>query len=165
MAQKGENLYVVLDELGIAYQKYEHPPVPTIEEAIKYWREIENTTFCKNLFFRNHKGNRHYLVVLEHSKNLAVRDLEQRLRQGKISFASPRRLTKYLGLQGGSVSPFGLVNDMESHVHVFFDANLQKAERLAFHPNINTATLIVPYPDFMRFMNWTGNSYEMLDLY
>jgi Ala-tRNA(Pro) deacylase len=53
-------LYKILDELGIQFDYYEHPPVPTIELARIYWKDIE-ATHCKNLFFRNHKGNRHYL--------------------------------------------------------------------------------------------------------
>ena len=83
-------LYKTLEELDIAFDYYEHPPAATIEEAKKYWKDIE-AAHCKNLFFRNHKGNRHYLVIIEHTHDLSIRDLEQRLKQGKLSFASPQR--------------------------------------------------------------------------
>ena len=157
-------LYDILDELGIDYQYHEHPPGPTVEEALKYWKDIDST-HCKNIFFRNHKGNRHYLVVLEHHRQLYIRDLEQRLRQGKLTFASPKRLMAHLGLEPGSVSVFGLINDEANHVHVFLDEELQKAERISFHPNINTASLVVSFADFIRFLEWSGNSYEFLKLY
>jgi Ala-tRNA(Pro) deacylase len=72
---------------------------------------------------------------------------------------------KYLGLEPGSVSPFGLIHDSTKHVHLFLDSNLQQADRLSFHPNLNTASLIVKYTDFINFIEWSGNSYEFIKLY
>jgi Ala-tRNA(Pro) deacylase len=157
-------LYQLLDELKIHFDYYEHPPAPTIEEARKYWKDIE-ATHCKNLFFRNHKGNRHYLVIIEHSRDLFIHDLEKRLKQGKLSFASDKRMNKYLGLKPGSVSPFGLINDDTHHVYVFLDETLEKSEKISFHPCVNTASLVITYKDFERFLEWTGNQYEYLRLY
>lgn len=150
--------------LGIEFEMQEHPPTPTIEVALKYWSEMK-ATHCKNLFFRNHKGNKHYLVIFEHLQQLAIRDLEQILRQGKLSFASEQRMNKYLGVMPGSVSLFGLVNDLENHVHVFLDKNLLNSEFLSFHPNDNTASLKISQEDFIKFLDWSGNSYEFLELY
>lgn len=157
-------LYAQLKQLDIPYEYYEHPPAPTIEEAKKYWVDLV-ATHCKNIFFRNHKGNKHYLVILEHTQALAIHDLEKRLKQGKLSFASPKRMQKYLGVSPGSVSPFGLINDKENHTHLFLDENLKKSESISFHPNINTASLVLSFGDFERFLEWTGNSYEYLKLY
>jgi Ala-tRNA(Pro) deacylase len=159
-----EKVLQVLKDLDISYEMIEHPPVPTIEEAMNYWEQID-ATHCKNLFFRNHKGNRHYLVILRADRELNIRDLEQRLKQGKISFASPKRMQKYLGLEGGSVSLFGIINDEENHVHLFLDAALEHAEKISFHPNDNTASLIISNASFHRFLQWSGNSYEFLQLY
>jgi len=157
-------LYAILKDLDIAFEYYEHPAAPTIEEAIKYWEDLE-ATHCKNIFFRNHKGNRHYLVILEHTQALNIRDLEKRLKQGKLTFASPKRLLKYLGLTPGSVTPFGLINDKENHTHVFLDENLRSSEKISFHPCINTASLVISFNDFEKFLKWTGNGYEYLKLY
>ncbi len=157
-------LYKILKDLDISFEYYEHPPAPTIEEAKQYWEDLD-ATHCKNLFFRNHKGNKHYLVILEHTRQLDIHDLEKRLKQGKISFASEQRMKKYLGLSPGSVSPFGLINDIESHVHVYFDEKLQHAKTISFHPNNNNASIIVSVTNFIKFMNWTGNTYEFMKLY
>lgn len=157
-------LYAILDKLNIAFHYYEHPPVPTVEEAAQYWKDIE-ATHCKNLFFRNHKGNRHYLVILEFSHSLAIHDLEQRLRQGKLTFSSPERMKKYLGVTPGSVTPLGLINDAAHHVHLFLDENLQHSRTISFHPCINTASLVIRYSDFLRFLSYTGNTYEYVKLY
>ena len=69
-------IYQILKDLNIHFDYYEHPPVPTIEEARKYWKDIE-ATHCKNIFFRNHKGDRHYLVIIEHSRDIIIHDLEK----------------------------------------------------------------------------------------
>jgi Ala-tRNA(Pro) deacylase len=157
-------VYKLLNELNIPFDYYEHPPVPTVEEASKYWADIDSA-HCKNLFFRNHKGNKHYLVVFNHIQSLNIRDLEQRLKQGKLSFASPQRIMKYLGLEPGSVSPFGLIHDTDNHVHLFIDKNLQYSERISFHPNLNTVSLVVPTSGFLKYLNHIGNSFEFIELY
>ena len=148
----------------IEYTFYEHPEAPTIEIARQYWR-ADGSKHCKNLFFRNHKGNRHYLVVFDSEQSMAIHDLEQRLKQGKLSFASEQRMERWLGLRPGSVSPFGLVNDAENHVHLFLDANLQKESSLSFHPNDNTATVVISQEMFQKYLQAVGNTYEYIELY
>lgn len=145
-----------LVQLGIAFERHEHPPVPTVEEAEKHWAGID-ATHCKNLFLRNQKGDRHYLVVLVHSKRPDLRAVATQIGDGKLSFGSPERLMRCLGLTPGSVSPFGLINDADHAVRVFLDSDLQSATRLSFHPNINTATLVISAADFERFLSASGN--------
>jgi Ala-tRNA(Pro) deacylase len=157
-------LYELLENLSIEFEYYEHPPLATIEDARIHWKDY-NSGRCKNIFFRNHKGDRHYLVILEHLRQLNIHDLEKRLLQGKLSFASDVRLKKYLGVEPGSVSPFGLINDTEKHVHLFIDEKLKDYERLTFHPNINTASLVISTTGFLKFLSFTGNAYEFIKLY
>ena len=153
-----------LDRHELRYTWYEHPEAPTIEIARQYWR-ADGSKHCKNLFFRNHKGNRHYLVCFDAEQSLAIRDLEQRLRQGKLTFASEERMERWLGLRPGSVSPFGLINDPEQHVHLFLDAQLRNYPALSFHPNDNRATVVIELEEFLRYLAKVGNSYEFIELY
>ena len=104
-------------------------------------------------------------MVFDADRSLAIHDLEHRLRQGKLSFASEQRMERYLGLRPGSVSPFGLINDVENHVHLFLDKNLLGEESLSFHPNDNTATVVISREEFLRFLELCGNSYEFIELY
>jgi Ala-tRNA(Pro) deacylase len=157
-------LYQLFEKMGIQFEYHEHPPLATIEDAKIHWKDY-NSGRCKNIFFRNHKGDRHYLVILEHLRQLNIRDLEKRLKQGKLTFASDQRLKKYLGADPGSVSPFGLINDTGKHVHIFIDEKLNDFSRLTFHPNINTASLVVSKSDFLKFLEHTGNLYEFIRLY
>jgi Ala-tRNA(Pro) deacylase len=159
-----KELYQLLESLSISFEYHEHPPVATISDAVIHWKSF-NSGRCKNIFFRNHKGDKHYLVILEHLRKLDIHDLEHRLKQGKLSFASDQRLMKYLGVEPGSVSPFGLINDQSHHVHVFIDEKLNESERLSFHPNLNTASLIINKSDFLKFLNHMRNTYEFIKLY
>jgi Ala-tRNA(Pro) deacylase len=145
-----------LQGLGIAFSRYAHPPVFTVEEAERYWADIP-ATHCKNLFLRNAKGTRHYLVVLEHARTANLKDLAARVGDDRLSFASPERLQKYLGLTPGSVSPFGLIHPGAREVLVVLDAGLAAAERLGFHPNVNTATITLTAVAFFRFLESRGN--------
>lgn len=159
-----QRVFDFLDAHGIVYEWYEHPESPTIELAKQHWR-ADGSKHCKNLFFRNHKGNRHYLVCFDCDRNLAIHDLEQRLHQGKLSFASEQRMVRYLGLLPGSVSPFGLINDTGHHVHLFLDRNLLAAPSLSFHPNDCRATVVISREEFARYLAVVGNTCEYLDLY
>jgi Ala-tRNA(Pro) deacylase len=145
-----------LGELGIEYTRHEHPPVATVEEAERHWADID-ATHCKNLFLRNQKGDRHYLVVLTASKKADLKRVADQIGDGKLSFGSAERLMRHLGLTPGSVSPFGLINDRAHAVRVVLDRDLRAATRLSFHPNINTVTFTVAAADFARFLEACGN--------
>src|ERR1700716_112932 len=110
----------VLEALGIPYGRHEHAPAATVADAEVHWAGID-ATHCKNLFLRNQKGDRHYLVILMHSKKADLRAVADQIGDGKLSFASPQRLMTHLGLTPGSVSPFGLVHDQAHAVRVVID--------------------------------------------
>ena len=182
--EKIEKVHGFLEANGIVYKTHFHPPLPTIELALEYWKEIDST-HCKNLFFRNHKGNRHYLVVFECHKELSIHTLEKSLHQGKLSFASQERMERCLGLLPGSVSPFGLINDMglisedgsvcegvsakelfeNGHrVKLFLDKDLKDAKKVSFHPCDNTASTVIDNKDFIRFLEIWGGEYEWINI-
>lgn len=161
--EKEQKVYDFLDALGISYKRYEHPPVYTVEEAEKYWEEIGGT-HCKNLFLRDAKGKRHFLVVLEHSKKADLKKLAEQIASDRLSFASDRRLEKYLGLEAGSVSPFGLINDTQKSVELILDADLKGKDQISFHPNVNTATISLTFNDFERFLQKTGHRVSYIRL-
>ena len=156
-----ENIYKILADLNISYEKYEHQAVFTCEEAGKYDMDIDAGK-CKNLFLRNIKGDNHYLVVVEVNKRVDLKKLSETLKEDRLSFASDERLIKYLGLTSGAVSPFGLINDIGHEVNVIIDSEILKNDKLSFHPNINTASLVISVDDFKIFLNWSGNNYKFI---
>lgn len=163
-----------LSDNNIPFTIYNHPEGKTIEEAKRWWKD-DGSVHCKNIFLRNHKGNQHYLVSFHCDHNLDIHDLEHRLKAalmaqgknspGKLSFASAERMERYLGLEPGSVSPFGLINDHDNHVILFLDENLRNAPSLSFHPNDCRGTVVIENVDFMNYLSLVGNEYEFLPLY
>jgi Ala-tRNA(Pro) deacylase len=152
-----------LESLGIAYDRYEHPPVASAAQADEHWCGID-AVHCKNLFLRSQKGDRHYLVVLVHTKRADLRGVASQIGDGKLSFASPERLMKYLSVAPGSVSPLGLIHDRERHVRLFLDRDLKAAARISFHPNINTVTVVMTFADFERFLASCGTPVRYVDV-
>jgi Ala-tRNA(Pro) deacylase len=163
MSDPRVKVYATLDALGISYEKYEHPPVFTSEDAAEHWAHIDGTKI-KNLFLRNKKGDRHYLVILDVSKHADLRQIVKIVGDDRLSFGSPERLMATLGITPGSVSPFGLIHDTSRAVRVIIDADLRSADRLIFHPNINTASVAIREPDFERFLASTGNVVKWVHL-
>ena len=151
-----QQVYDVLGALGIPFTRFAHPPVFTVEEAERYWAGIP-ATHCKNLFLRNAKGSRHYLVVLGHAKKADLRALAAALGDDRLSFASPERLMRVLHLTPGAVSPFCLIHDSAREVVVVLDSDLAGTDRIGFHPNVNTATITLATAEFLRFLAAKGN--------
>ena len=143
-----EPILTALQALDIPYELFEHPPVHTADEAAIHWQSIPGAA-VKNLFLRNKKGDRHYLVILGIDKQADLRQLVKAIGDDRLSFGSPERLQKYLGVTPGSV---------------IVDSDLRTAERLIFHPNDNTASLAISGVDFVRFLEDRGNSVRWVKL-
>lgn len=71
-------------------------------------------------------------------------------------FARPDELMQWLKLTPGSVTPFGLIHDTTHHIMVMVDNDLLVYELVGFHPNINTATLVLSSSDFQKFLTACG---------
>jgi Ala-tRNA(Pro) deacylase len=156
LMREEEAVYERLDALGIPYTRHEHPPIASAEAGGQYWAGID-AAHCKNLFMRNQKGTRHYLVILQYQKRADLRAVADQIGDGKLSFGSPERLLAHLGVTPGSVSPFGLIHDEGHAVRVAIDRDLASAARISFHPNINTATIVLAFSDFQRYLEQCGN--------
>ena len=154
-----ELVYETLNALGLEYQVYHHEAVFTVEEANEHCKGIPGTG-CKNLFLKDSKGKRHFLVVVPDEKKVDIKKLGKKIGIGSLGFASPERLMKYMNLTPGSVSPFGLINDKEGAVEVLVDKALLGEEKVTFHPNINTATVVISTVDFKKFLESLKNKIE-----
>lgn len=142
---------------GRRYELIEHPAVFTIEEMDKLGITLSGEV-CKNLFLRDAKGRRHFLVVVQKDKHADLRALEKELESTRLSFASAERLEKYLGLHQGEVTPLGVVNDADAAVEVAFDKDLVGNPKLGVHPNDNTATVWIAFDDLRKVIEANGNA-------
>jgi len=156
MSSEEAAVHEYLGSLGIPFERHEHPAVYTVEQALEHWAGID-AVHCKNLFLRNKKGDRHYLVVAAHTTAVDIAAIAGRIGEGRLSFASAERLAAHLGLTPGAVSPFGLINDAAGSVRVVLGKTLTTAARVGFHPNVNRATIVLSFADFERFLAARGN--------
>ncbi len=162
MSQKRDVVLRTLAERNIPYQLWEHPAVYTIEEMDALDLPAPEAV-VKNLFLRDAKGRRYFLVVLSKEKQADLRALGERLGV-KLSFASPERLAACMGLEKGSVTPFGVLNDQERKVEVLLDQDLRTRPLVAVHPNENTATVALAPEDLLQVLEDHGNSVTWLEL-
>jgi Ala-tRNA(Pro) deacylase len=163
MSEVQDQVYRALDALGIRYETFHHPPVFNSEDVERYWKDIPATP-VKNLFLRNKKGDRHYLVILAVDKQADLRQLVRIVGDDRLSFGSAERLMAHLGVTPGSVSVFGLIHDNTGAVRVIVDKDLRSAERLIFHPNDNTASVTIAFADFEKFLNSRNNPVRWISL-
>ena len=163
MSEQKQRVYDALNKLGIKYEVVEHEPVHTMEDMDRLGLP-EKGTLCKNLFLRDAKGKRHFLITCDENAKVDLKSLGRQLGAGNLSFASEERLEKYLGLKQGSVSPFGLMNDTDHAVEFFIDKNLSKCKKPLQHTpqrffaiskdiySENTATVFLSFKDLDKFL-------------
>ena len=148
---------------GIAAARHEHPPVMTVEESLRLVPKLPGAK-TKNLFLRDKKGRRHFLVTVPHDITVDLGALGVALGVGGVGFASAERLRKHLGLAPGSVSLLGLVNDEAHAVEFVIDRSLWEADAVQAHPLTNTATMVVAHADLERFLEATGHPPRVIDV-
>lgn len=155
----------VLDQLtalGISHRTVTHPPVATVEEA-KAMRGVLPGAHIKNLFLRDKKERMWLVTVLEH-RRVDLKGLAGRLgAAGRLSFGSPERLFRHLGVRPGSVTPLAAINDTAGQVAVVLDGAMLSAEVVNAHPLVNTRTTLLPPDGLLAFLRHTGHEPLILD--
>ena len=157
------NLDDFLRRHGIVAPRHEHPAVMTVEESERLVPKLPGAK-TKNLFLRDRKGKRHFLVTAAHDQAIRLDALGELLGTGRLSFASPERLQEHLGLLPGAVSLLGLVNDPSGAVEFIIDRSLWDADAVQAHPLVNTATMVIPHASLERFLSATGHLPRVIEL-
>jgi len=157
-----EQLFARLDALGIRYVTHTHPPVFTVEQS-KALRGGLPGAHCKNLFLRDRKG-RMWLVVAPEDRAVDLKALGARLGGVRLSFGSPERLLRTLGVTPGAVTPFGVINDREREVTVVIDRSLLEAELLNYHPLSNAMTTALTPVELLGFLRDCGHEPVLMDV-
>ena len=157
------DFYQFLAENRIEYERHDHPPVHTVEEAGRLVPRLPAAK-TKNLFLRDKKGKRHFLVVVPANKMIDIKALPRELGSNRLSFGSAQRLKKYLGVEPGSVTLLAIFNDHNHDVELIVDETLWQAEAFQFHPLVNTSTLVISRNNLRRFIAKTGHKLRLLDV-
>ncbi|MDP6778973.1 MAG: prolyl-tRNA synthetase associated domain-containing protein [Candidatus Latescibacteria bacterium] len=154
------DLYSFFAEHDIEYERTDHPPVYTVEEAKRLVPRLPGAK-TKNLFLRDKSGNRHVLVVVGQDKNVDLKALSKVLGLSKLGLASPDRLKQHLGIEPGSVSMLAVVNDPDRNVDLVVDRDVWKAKAFQCHPLVNTSTLVMAKAHMERFLEATGHEVQV----
>ncbi len=162
MTEEEKKILDLLKNIEINYERVEHPPVFTVEEA-KRLCKVKGTG-CKNLFLKEKGNKNYYLVIMPDHKRANFKSISKQLQISKLSFANEEELFEFLGLKPGEVTPFGLINDINKKVNVILDGDLGNSKFVSFHPNVNTSTLILTYKDFERYLEWCHNKVEIITI-
>ena len=149
----GKNdIYDLLNTKSIPFNCAEHRPVYSMEE-LDVLEIPANAVICKNLFLRNSNGKQHFLLTVPANTPVDLKQLAAKLASSRLSFASAERLEKYLGLQSGLVSPFGLLNDTSKSVIFVSSKSLPLSATIGIHPNDNTATVWLAFGDLLALLS------------
>ena len=157
------DLAAFLARNGVLAERFEHPPVMTVEESERLVPRLVGAK-TKNLFLRDKKGARHFLVTVPHDLAVDLHALGTAIGAGRIGFASPERLRQHLGIAPGSVSLLALVNDTARAVELVIDCRLWNADAVHAHPLVNTATMVLPHAELERFLAATGHSPRIIEV-
>ena len=152
-----------LQELGITFDVVEHPPAFTTEQADSYIEGMEGVR-TKSMFLTNKKKTQYYLLIMDDKKRLDMDDFKVQVGADRIRMASLDSLAKKMNLPAGTVSPFGLLNNEEKDIQVYFDKEIIDEERMTFHPNTNEKTIFISTQDLFKFLQDLGYSYQVLEL-
>ena len=150
------DLAAFLAHHGIDTQRFDHAPVMTVEESERLVPKLPGAK-TKNLFLRNKKGDRHFLVTVPHDLAVDLNALGTQLGAGRLGFASAERLQRHLGITPGSVSLLALANDTSHAVEFVIDRRLWEADAVHAHPLRNDATMVLPHAALERFLAATGH--------
>ncbi len=158
-----EQVIAELEKLNISYDMVEHPAVYTTDKADEYIKGKAGIR-TKSLFLTNRKKNAFYLVFMDDDKRLDMKHFAEIVGEKHVKFASEELLMEKLGLKPGFVSIFGLLNNKEKDVQVYFEKEIVGDVPLTFHPDDNTKTLFVKMDDLVKFMNDLGVDYQVIAL-
>ena len=119
----------------------------------------------KNLFLQDQKRERFYLLATLEDKRIDFNQLARLLGIGKnIRFGSAEQLLTLLGIKPGSVTLLSLINDTNGCVNLLIDQDLWKQPSWQCHPIVNTATLIIPREDMLRFFALTRHTAQVITI-
>jgi Ala-tRNA(Pro) deacylase len=156
MPASPDDLFALLDRLGIRHATVQHPPLFTVEES-QFLRGQIAGGHTKNLFLKDKRGALFLVTALEEAE-IDLKSLHRRLgASGRFSFGSAEQMLATLGVEPGSVTPFGALNDTEARVTVVLDAAMMAHQTLNFHPLVNTMTTSIGRDDLVRFLAATGH--------
>ena len=152
-----------LNELGISFQVVEHEPAVTIELADKFIEGMVGVR-TKTMFMTDKKKTQFWMIIMDEDKRMDMKRFKEMVGVNQTKMASEECLVEKLGLMPGVVSPFGILNNKEKDIIVYFDKEIMGDIPLTFHPNTNEKTVFLSPEDTIRYLESIGCEYHIVDL-
>lgn len=156
-----EMILEALRQRGVPFEHYEHEPLGNVMERVEKGLTF-GAAICKNLFVTTRKRDRVFLVMLRAEGRADLHGLARALGTTHLGFAPAELLAELLGQRPGAVGPLGILQDRAARVEVVFDESLRHAPRVAMHPSINTATVVLAFDDLERVIRQNGNTVRFM---
>lgn len=152
--KRRDDLLEFLADIGVSAETYDHPAVFTVDEgeAIKLAIPGAHT---KNLFLKDAREQL-WLISAEGHATIDLKRLHTVIGSGRLSFGRAELMAETLGVTPGSVTAFGLINDVDRRVRFVLDRTLAHADFVNFHPLTNEATTTVSSEGFRKFLSALG---------
>lgn len=158
-------VYDLLEDLGIPFERVDHPAAETMEACAAIDEALAPATICKNLFLCNAQKTRFYLLMIREDKKFKTKEISHQIGSARLSFGPPEYMERYLDITPGSVSVMGLMNDTEGQVTLLVDEDVLKGEYIGCHPCVNTSSMRLKAADvFGKFLTAVGHGYQVVRL-
>ncbi len=154
--------YQYLNDHGVNYEITEHKAVFNMEELNAVELPYPDWD-AKNLFVRDDKKKNYYLITVKGDKRVDLKEFRKKHGLRVLSFASADDLMRFMGLAPGSVTPLGLLNDTEHHIHFYLDSEFV-GNRIGIHPNDNSATVWLNADDLVKLLQENGSNVEIVEI-
>ena len=154
--------YQFLNDHGVDYEITEHKAVFNMEELNAIELPYPDWD-AKNLFVRDDKKKNYYLITVKGDKRVDLKEFRKKHGLRVLSFASADDLMRFMGLAPGSVTPLGLLNDTEHHIHFYLDSEFV-GNRIGIHPNDNSATVWLYADDLVKLLQENGSNVEIVEI-
>ncbi|WP_246188498.1 prolyl-tRNA synthetase associated domain-containing protein [Nitratireductor arenosus] len=162
-AKTRAELLAFLDQLALEATTIDHPPLYTVAQSQALRGTIDGG-HTKNLFLKDKKGS-YFLVTVEEDATVDLKSIHRTIgASGRVSFGSAEALMRLLGVEPGSVTVFGLINDVDNQVTLVLDAGLMRHELVNCHPLTNDATTQIAKEDLLRFLDAIGHEPAILNV-
>ena len=158
-----EKVVEILNGLDIPFEIVEHESALTTEQADSFIQGIEGVR-TKTMFLTNKKKTAYYLLIMDDQKRLDMDLLKELIGANRVRMASPENLFEKMSLPAGVVSPFGLLNNTDKDIQIYFDKEIMSEKRMSFHPNTNEKTLFLNTVDLLRFLEAIGYEPHIIEL-
>lgn len=158
-----ERILELLPTLGITYEKFDHPAVFSCEESERLCPPMPGIS-TKQLFLKEQKGDRIFLIIVTHEKKVDMKALSVVLGSNRLEFGKSDLMMELLGVMPGSVTPFGLLFDTNHRIEVFVDEDAWNVGIFQFHPLVNTATLIIDKTGFEKWLNYINHPFRIISI-